>query len=72
VPARAIQEVLADHTRQWMGTAGVVGTAIGEFDGQPCMKVFVARRTEELVAKFPSSVEGYPVVLEETGEFRAL
>jgi hypothetical protein len=31
----------------------------------------VAEATEELKANIPATVEGYPVVLEPTGEFRA-
>jgi len=72
VPANTIEQVLAEHTPQWMATPGVVGTAIGLFEGQPCIKVFVAENTEDLAAKFPSALEGHRVVLEETGEFRAL
>ena len=72
MPPKTIQVVLAEHTDRWMAIPGVVGTAIGLFDGQPCIKVFVAENTEELVAKFPSALEGHRVILEESGEFRAL
>ena len=72
MPAKTIQEVLAEQTHQWMAIPGVVGTAIGESEGRPCIKVFVAEKTQELVAKIPGNLEGHPVVLEETGEFRAL
>ena len=72
MPTRPIQEVLKEHTAQWMAIPGVVGTAIGLFEGQPCIKVFVTEMTNELVGKFPSAVEGYRVILEESGEFRAL
>ena len=72
MPAKTIEVVLAEHTDQWMGIPGVVGTAIGLFEGQPCIKGLVAEKTDELAAKIPSIVEGYQVVLEESGEFRAL
>ena len=72
MPTKTIQEVLEEQTDQWMAMAGVVGTAIGESDGRSCIKVFVARKTDELLAKIPGSVDGHPVVIEETGEFRAL
>jgi hypothetical protein len=72
MPAKTIQQVLEEHTRGWMSIPGVVGTAIGLFEGQPCIKVFVAEKTDELAAKIPGAVEGYRVVLDETGEFRAL
>ncbi len=71
MPARTIEEVQNAHTDAWMDIPGVVGTAIGETDGKPCIRIFVLERTEELERKFPSSVEGFPVIVEVTGEFRA-
>jgi hypothetical protein len=50
--------------------AGVVGVAIGAVDGQPVIKL-VIKKTPALEQKIPKMVEGYPVVLEETGEIRA-
>ncbi len=69
---QTIQDVLKEHTDEWMSIPGVVGTAIGEFEDKPCIKVFVAKETRELTQKIPSEVEGFPVVIEETGEIRAL
>jgi hypothetical protein len=70
--ARPIQDVLQEHTAEWMAIPGVVGTAVGELEGRPCIKVLVARMTEPLAARFPTQVAGHPVVVEETGEFRAI
>ncbi len=72
MPKQTIQQVLDQHTGEWMALPGVVGTGIGERDGKPCIKVFVAKKTAELEKKIPSQVDGYPVVIEETGEFKAL
>ena len=72
MPAKTIREVLREHTDRWMDVPGVVGTAIGESDGRPCIMILVARKTDELAAKIPDSVDGHSVVIEETGEFRAL
>ncbi|KPJ58245.1 MAG: hypothetical protein AMS15_08880 [Planctomycetes bacterium DG_23] len=69
---KTIQQVLKEHTDQWMSIPGVVGTAIGKWEGKPCIKIFVVKEPEELSGKIPSQVEGFPVVIEETGEFRAL
>jgi len=69
---RTIREVLRERTVDWMAIPGVVGTALGQWEGRPCIKVLVARRTDELATKFPAQVEGHPVVIEETGQFRAL
>jgi len=69
---RTIEQVLKEHTDEWMSIAGVVGTAIGKLEGQPCIKVLVVKKTEELTRRIPSQVEGFPVVIQETGEIRAL
>lgn len=70
--SKTIEQVLKEHTDEWMSIPGVVGTAIGEFEGKPCIKIYVVEKTEELEKKFPASLEGYPLLLEETGEFKAL
>ncbi len=40
--------------------------------GRPCIKVYVARKTPELLRWIPATVAGHPVAVEETGEIRAL
>lgn len=69
---KPIEEVLKAHTDHLMSIPGVVGTGIGEFEGKPSIKVFVVKKTKELEQKIPSVLEGYKVVIEETGEIRAL
>ncbi len=68
----SIQEVQEAHTPAWMSIPGVVGTGIGQCDGEPCIKVFVAQRTTEVDRQIPDQIEGYPVSVEVTGPFRAL
>ena len=55
-----------------MSLASVVGTALSECSGQPCIKVFVVKKTANLVKQIPSAIEGYDVAIQETGEIRAL
>ncbi len=55
-----------------MKIPGVVGTAEGLSGSEPCIRVFVSKRTPEIGPSIPESIEGYPVVVEESGEFRAL
>ena len=69
---KTIEEVLSEHTDEWMLIEGVVGTAIGELNGEPCIKVFVIERTDELTEKIPPQVEGFLVVIQQTGEIHAL
>lgn len=72
MPERTIEQVVKEHTDEWMSIPGVVGTAIGQIDGNLCIQVLVVKKTDELTGKIPSEVEGFPVVIEETGELRAL
>ena len=72
MPGETIQAVLQRHTEGLMALPGVVGTAVGECEGKPCIKVLVVKRTPALVQRIPSTLEGFRVVIEETGEFRAL
>ena len=70
--SRPIADVLREQTDALMALPGVVGTAQGEQDGAPCILVLVVRLTEELRARIPNGLEGYPVVIDETGEINAL
>lgn len=72
MPEKTIQTVLREHTPGLMSLPTVVGTAQGECAGEPCIKVFVTKTTSDLLQQIPSVIEGYPVVVEETGEIRAL
>ena len=67
---KTVREVLEKHTDEWLSISGVVGTAIGELGGQPCIKILAVSKTEELVRKIPPVVEGFPVVIEGVGEIR--
>jgi len=62
------------HESTIMKIPGVTGVAIGEKDSEPglIIKVYVERMTPELRKRLPKKLEGYPVVTEATGEFRAL
>jgi hypothetical protein len=70
--ATTIQEILKQHTVELMAIPGVVGTAIGECDGSPCIKVFVVKKTTDIMNKIPSKLDGFPVAVEETGTIRRL
>jgi hypothetical protein len=72
MPGKTIEQVQQEHTDEWMMIPGVEGTAIGLSEGKPCITVFSSVKADELRAKIPSTVEGYPVIIKETGTFRAL
>jgi hypothetical protein len=70
--AETIKEVLKKHTEELMSMPGVVGTGQGLCEGKPCIKVFVIEKTPDLDQKIPKTLDGYPVVIEETGPIKAL
>ena len=72
MPGKMIEQVQQEHTDEWMAIDGVEGTAIGLHEGKPCIKIFTSSKSQEIRDKIPSIVEGYPVIIEETGAFRAL
>ena len=53
-----------------MGRPGVSGTAIGESGGKPCLTVYVSDSKDG--GSVPKRIGGFPVVVENTGEFRRL
>jgi len=69
---RTIEQVQEEHTGQWMAIPGVVGTAIGQDKGKPCILILTASNTKEVREKIPTTADGYPVVVQYTGEIRAL
>jgi hypothetical protein len=65
-----IEDVQNAHTDAWMKIPGVVGTAIGLCNETPCIKVLVVRSTDDLRKAIPDSLQGYRVIIEETGVVR--
>jgi len=70
--AKTIENVLKEHTEELMSLPGVVGTAQGLSNNKPCIKIFVIEKTPELDREIPDNLEGYQVIIEESGEIRAL
>jgi len=73
MPFRDINEVMQAHTAEMMALSGVVGIYIGETeDGRVCIKVMVREKTDELEQKIPKTLEGYPVLIDVTGEIKPM
>jgi len=68
---KAIAEVLKEHTEELMSIPGVVGIGQSLCNGKPCINVLVIEPTLELAQKIPDNLEGYQVMIEDTGEIRA-
>ena len=73
-PGRDINEVLRAHDKELLAIPGVVGVYVGVLeDGKTsCLKVMLAQKSAEAERAVPKTLEGYPVVLEVTGEIRPL
>ncbi len=54
-----------------MSIPGVVGIVKGLCNDKPCIKVLVIEPTLELAQKLPDNLQGYQVMIEDTGEIRA-
>ena len=73
MPERPIADVLAAHTPELMALPGVVGTYQGaQPDGTPTIVVMLASPEAGLERRIPRVLEGWPVVVEVTGEIRAM
>ena len=42
------------------------------YEGAPCIKIYLAKKTPELLTQLPATIAGHPVAIEETGPFKAL
>ena len=49
----------------------MVGVAQGAHEGHSAVQVLVERRTPELMSKLPRTLDGYPVVVVQSGELRS-
>ncbi len=67
-----INAVLKDHDKELLAIPGVVGVYIGLIsdDKTPCLKVMVVKETEDVKRRIPKCIEGYAVVIEESGIIR--
>jgi len=72
VSEKTIEEVLEERTDQWMAIPGVEGTAMGLFQGEPCIMILSSVAPQQLRSKIPETIDGYHVAIEQTGTFRAL
>ena len=71
---RDINAVLRDHDKELLAIPGVVGVYVGLLPDNktPCLKVMVVKETEDLKRRIPKTLEGYPVLIEESGVIRPL
>lgn len=63
---KTITQVLAHHKAWILAVPGVLGAAIGTWEREPCIIVFVERETPEMRRRIPPSLGGFPVKIEPT------
>lgn len=69
---RDINAVLADHDDRLLAIPGVVGVYVGLLDDGKgsCLKVMVSTPEAAGSDRIPRRLDGFPVVVEVTGEIR--
>ena len=67
-----IEEAHRLLTNRVISKPGVAGTAIGQKNGQPCIKVYVESSDRKVLDSIPSVFEGFSVVVESSGSFHRL
>ena len=68
VPRRSIDEVIALYTNDLLAIEGVTVVFAGEDEQRnPVITIGVSEKNEETVRAIPEVLEGYPVVIQETG-----
>jgi len=74
VSQKDINAVLKDHEGELMALPGVVGVYVGLLPDEKtvCLKVMVVQETEDLKGRIPKSLDGHPVLIEESGVIRPL
>ncbi len=64
----SIEEAQTELAEELMEDPAVTIVAIGECDGEPCIRVWVTERSDALDAKIPSEFKGYTVETNVSGE----
>jgi len=73
LPSRPLADVLADHSSGLMAIPGVTAVAESRTPrGEPCVLILVKKLTPDLRSRLPEKLERWPVVVEESGEIRAM
>jgi len=68
-----IMAVVDAHAPELIKVPGVTAVAVGALDsGEPCVRIYVKTLTDELRAKLPKTLDGWPVDVEESGEIKPL
>ena len=70
--SRSIEQVFDAQRETLLSIPGVVGAGIAKLDQKPCIMVLVRAKTDSLLAQIPKELDGYKVIVEQTGDIKAL
>ena len=72
-PLQDINQVLQAHSAELLAKPEVVGFYVGQLeDGRACITVMLKSDNPEAKKQIPKSLEGHPVRIEVTGEFKPM
>ena len=69
---KPIALVIQEHRSSLLAISGILGIAQGGSPHAPHITIYVHSKTSDILALIPSILEGYPVVIQETGDIEAL
>ncbi len=72
MPEKSIEQVHKEYFQKWLSIPGIVGVAVGLENNRPCILVLVSIKPELIHKVIPSIIEGYPVIIRQTGKLKAL
>jgi hypothetical protein len=64
-------QIIANHSDRIMGLEDVVGIGESLCDGNPCIRIFLARHNETTLAQIKEDLAGIPFAIEISGNFTA-
>jgi len=67
-----IEDIIQEHASKLMAISGVIGVGQGMSRGEQCIIVFVQDRLADSLSALPNDIEGYSLVVQESGKFQAL
>jgi len=67
--SKNIEQVIKERVDKFMAIPGVFGVGEGMSHGEQCIMVFVQDKKSDSLKVLPDNIEGYSLVIEESGEF---
>ena len=67
--SKKIEQVIKGHADKFIAIPGVFGVGEGMSCGEQCIMVFVQDKNSDSLKVLPGIIEGYSIVIEESGEF---